>query len=92
MVIELKTDIVDVGFRRLDEADVERPGVLHPAALARTDQGEHRAVVVEQDVEVRLSGVGRPQAEVLLEQLTRAGHVVDREVDVVELHSVQCTE
>jgi hypothetical protein len=27
-----------------------------------------------------------PQAEVLLQELPRGGHVVDREVDVVELH------
>jgi hypothetical protein len=79
-------DLVHVLVRRLDEADVERLGVLHPAALAHPDQCQDRSVVIEEDVEVLPAGVRRPHAEVLLEQLARAGNVVDGQVDVVELH------
>jgi hypothetical protein len=51
-------DLVHVLVRRLDEADVERLGVLHPAALAHPDQRQDRSVVVEEDVEVLPAGYG----------------------------------
>jgi hypothetical protein len=71
---------------------VERLGIAHRVVAPDSDQREHESVVIEQHVEVLVSLADWAQAEVSLEELPGRGHVIDREVYVVEFHrSIFCS-
>lgn len=86
VLLEALVDLVDAPLAGLDEADVKGLGIAHRVAGAGAHQRQHESVVIEEHVEVPVTFPGRPQAEVALEESPRGGHVVDREVDVVELY------
>lgn len=86
VVLKALVDLIDVGLTGPDEADVKRLGIAHRIGASDADQGEHEAVVIFEHVEVLVALAEWTQAKVALEEPTRRGDVVNREMEIVELH------
>jgi hypothetical protein len=67
---------------------VERLGIAHRIVAADPHQRQHKTVVIEQHVKVLMAFPERTQAEIPLKEPPRRGHVIDSEMQMVELHRV----